>query len=229
MKWVSLLANLDIALNAVEIMVKRKKGYGLQPTEKNLLLSPLKGVESLEEELEKLTLSQQDVFKSLYGSALYGFFHCAADGYEFVPATRIKQEFGKTLEENYASACTTTCFMRFAKTYWTFKILTFDARLTSQRLLLSVLLEKIELDISGLFFPTPSAYTFSIPVEQREETQRKFILESGANINVAEFMAGNPILQQQHRKGQSKTGCLGVLLLIRAISISLCLIIVMII
>jgi len=88
-KWVSLLANLDIALNAVEMMVKRKKGYGLQPTEKNLLLSPLKGVESLEEELEKLTLSQQDVFKSLYGSALYGFFHCAADGYEFVPATRI--------------------------------------------------------------------------------------------------------------------------------------------
>jgi hypothetical protein len=225
---VSKLSNFDIALNAIEEMVRRKRGYGLQPTEKNLLLSPQKGMGSFEDELGKLSSEDQDLFGVLYMSALYGFFHCAAHGYAFVPATRIKQEFGKTLEENYASAYTTPAFMGFATSYWTLKIITIDERSTDDRLWLHVMLGKLEFDISSLFFPTPSSLNFSIPAKQREETQRMFLLESGASINIEEFIAGNPILQQ-HKKRQSSTGCLVVLLAIGAIAISMCLVIVIMI
>lgn len=222
---------LETCMKSLEEMVRRSRGHLLSIEEKNLLLTPLEDYNSLDEAIERLSPSQQDTFIKLYESTINGFFFCAADGYEFVSSSGIKERFGKTLEENYASAHTTPAFMRFATAYWTLKILTsmlHDITITKGRLYLNLLLQKLELDIASVFFPTSSQLTLSIPVAQREEQQRRLILESGAKFDIEEFISGNPILQQ-HTQAQSRSGCLGILLAIIGIGVSLLVVIVLVI
>ena len=56
----------------------------------------------------------------VYENILKGFFHCAAKGLTFVPEEIIIDRYGKSVEQNYPEA--NNEFLKFAKTYWTLKI-----------------------------------------------------------------------------------------------------------
>mgnify|MGYP001566097940 CR=1 FL=1 len=124
--------------------------------------------------------------QALYETFLRGYLYLAAKGETFASPAEIKAQFGKTLKENYPEANDT--FLRFATTYWTFRLClggeveseamvwlrdkVEDAALggsLQEQPLVSMLLSALEVQISGLFFPTPGR--LSVEPEEREATQ----------------------------------------------------------
>jgi len=126
----------------------------------------------------------------IYGNIFKGFFHCAAKGLAFVPEERIIERYGNSLERNYPEASNE--FLRFAKTYWTLKIILGD--LTDSgglECLGGHFLAKLEGDIGPVFFPYPGIIISPL---MREKSQRQLIEKSGADINIKKLIEGNPIL-----------------------------------
>ena len=126
----------------------------------------------------------------IYEAMFKGFFHCAAKGLAFVPETKVANRFGHSPKENYPEA--NESFLKFAKTYWTLRVLEFDLMDYDWEWIGARLLAKLEQDIGPVFFPFPGLQ--KITPTQREESQRELISKSGADINIDEFMTGNPIL-----------------------------------
>ena len=127
----------------------------------------------------------------IYENILKGFFHCAAKGLTFIPKEIIIERYGKSVEQNYPEASNE--FLKFAKTYWTLKILVDNLIKSGETDCLGVhFLGKLEQVISPLFFPFPGPTT--IPTETREKHQRELLKASGANIDIEKFIEGNPIL-----------------------------------
>jgi len=144
--------------------------------------------------------------KELLELAIDGFFHCAARNITFTELSRIEEfcgrtleenypgvsplalgwslECGRTLEENYPGASPT--FMKLARTYWTFKLILIEC--TQEPSVCATLLGIIDINFAGLFFPTPG---ISPPKELREETMRTLIEQSGAELDVEDFIRGN--------------------------------------
>lgn len=173
--------SLQQAIEALRQMLDRV-GQSLDDRQQQLLL---KADNELEEaELESLRPLIKPMWK--------GFFYCAAEGHAFLPPQLIKEKFGYSLEENYPAA--SASFLRFATTYWTFKLVQSELLPTHQEKFLTQLLSKFETDIASVFFPTPGPMT--IPARQREEAQRELIRESGAPIDIEDFIRGNPMLRQ---------------------------------
>jgi hypothetical protein len=196
---------LESAFNGLHELL-RQEGTILSEREKFILM---KKVDL--DDITKIDISEEDkeLLADLYTNIFNGFFKCAADGYEFTPENRINKWFGGiSLKENYPDP--SEAFIRFAKTYWTFKRIWRDLSEGYNNLIIFKLLSKLEIDIATVFFPTPGPWT--IPVEKREQAQRQLILESGANIDVDEFISGNPILR--YYKSTKRSGCLGVILTI---------------
>lgn len=139
-----------------------------------------------------------------------GFFKCAAGGYEFVPESRIKEKFGRSLQENYPDAG--DAFMRFARTFWTLKLVEIDLREHYDLVLFKVISEMNNDYIGRVFFPNrpDSKVQMGSKMESREEIEREWIVKSGAPINVDEFLSGNPIIRDS--KLAANRGCLGVVL-----------------
>lgn len=142
----------------------------------------------------------------IYDAIFRGFFDCAAKGLALVPEKKVTERFGVTIQENYPEA--NEVFLRFAKTYWTLRVLTYDLMESDIEWIGAHLLGKLEQDIGPVFFPFPGSVKIS--PSQREKFQRQLIEESKADINVEEFIKGNPILL---RDRASRRGCLGIFLL----------------
>jgi hypothetical protein len=117
--------------------------------------------------------------------AIDGFFHCAAKNLTFTNIGRIRQFFGRTLEEAYPGASPT--FMQLARTYWTFKVLLNESMPASS--VIVGLLQAIDILFAGVFFPTPGP--FGRPKEERQKTMCVLIQQSGANLDVEDYVRGN--------------------------------------
>ncbi len=135
--------------------------------------------------------------------ALKGFFLIAAEGEPFVPPARIKERFGKSLNENYPEAGPS--FLRFATTYWTLKLVLEDLVLCdesargSQRIL-----ELVEEFVRTLFFPTLGP--LKIHSLRREQAQREVLSQVDA-FDIDDFVVNNPILIRD--RVSERSGCLG--------------------
>lgn len=135
--------------------------------------------------------------QALYERILRGYFYLAAEGKTVVSPTEITAQSGRTLRENYPEA--NDIFLRFANTYWTFR-LWLDDKVRDNPLgdslqgqpVVSMLLSALEVQISGLFFPTPGP--LSVEPEEREATQRQVFKTLGVPIDIKAFIIGNPIL-----------------------------------
>ncbi len=126
-----------------------------------------------------------------FPSALWsGFFQCAAEGYSFADPARIRLTFGQTLAQRCPRA--TPTFLRFATSYWTLKIIIDDLWRLDQALpgttttVLAQLLARLETDVASVFFPSPGP--IRIPRFLRVRRQRKILAQSGAAIDIEEFL-----------------------------------------
>ncbi len=147
------------------------------------------------EEIEQYNKRLSEIYHAMF----YGFFHCAAVGFVLVPENRIAEKFGHSIKDNYPEA--NEVFLRFAKTYWTLRVLTYDLMEKDMEWIGAHLLGKLEQDIGPVFFPFPGRAKIAPSI--REETQRELIQESGATIDIEEFITGNPILIRD-RKSESR-------------------------
>jgi len=126
----------------------------------------------------------------IYGAISRGFFHCAAKGLVLVPEKKVTERFGNSIEDNYPEA--NEVFLKFARTYWTLRVLVYDLMENDMEWIGAHLLGKLEQDIGPVFFPFPGPA--KIALSKREKFQRQLIEESRADIDIEEFMKGNPIL-----------------------------------
>jgi hypothetical protein len=121
--------------------------------------------------------------------AMAGFFHCAAASRTFADVGRVRAYYGRSLEEAYPGA--TPTFMKLARTYWTFKVVLVDCGPGSSMCV--KLLWAIDETFRSVFFPTPGPA--SVSKSLRETTMRDFIVSSGAQLDVDDYIRGNYYLQ----------------------------------
>jgi len=134
-------------------------------------------------------------------AVLKGFFDAAASGHALVPLSLIEKRFGRTLEENYPEAG--EAFLRFARAYWSLKMVTDSQADTSWAYQCLLQIERI---IGPLFFPFPGPAV--VDPARRESDQREILREFGAKIDIEDFISHNPILIRD-RGGRKGGGCLG--------------------
>lgn len=128
------------------------------------------------------------------------FFSKAARGETFGPISKVESNFGRTLEENYG--LTEGPFLNLARSYWTYRFEVDDYFMSKKgfEYILDGILRQVEINIAGLFFPTPGSVT--PPVEKRMENQRQFLKEFAPTIDVEKFLLENPILKwESSRQG----------------------------
>ena len=128
------------------------------------------------------------------------FFNKASCGEPFGSVDRIKERFGRSLEENYG--LTEGPFIDLAKAYWTFKLEVEDLVKDYPYIGLSEVLKIIEVDVASVFFPTPGPLT--TPLKERVEAQRKMLSTLAPKMDIERFFAESPLLKPKHRSGQGK-------------------------
>lgn len=148
------------------------------------------------DQTQRKTLRESGLGQELYDALFQGFFKCAEQGYTFTELEKVEQRFGKTLEENYSGA--SEDFLRFAKTYWTFKLFALDSEGDYWGTFLSALFKHLEEAIAAVFFPTPGPA--SVAVDKREAKQRELLKTYTTQIDVDAFIEGNPILKAERRQ-----------------------------
>ncbi len=163
--------------------ILRCSGRSLSQTQRELLTR----------KADSLNDTDEAKLKDLYDALWRGFFSCAAQGWTFTTPSRIKETFGRSTEENYPTA--NKIFLKLATAYWTFKLSIQGLLPRYSDLAVSQLLSQFELEFASVFFPTPGPAP--APQHLREQTQRELIKQSGAPIDVEDFIRGNPILQSQ--------------------------------
>lgn len=136
------------------------------------------------------TDSEKQYMQEIKRAAIDGFFHMAAKDQVFCPLERVTTYYGRTVQQAYPG-CSRT-FYKLTQTYFTFKVeliaLAHDSSLCSG------LLRGIDLDFSGVFYPTPGPLGHA--GAQREVAMRTLILESGAPLDIEDFIRGNPYLRR---------------------------------
>jgi hypothetical protein len=100
--------------------------------------------------------------------------------------------------------------------YWTLKVWVVDHR--GPFTVAAFLLHGLEEQIASVFFPTPGPA--KIQARMREETQRQLLAEHGVQIDVEDFIAGNPILLRD-RKAASSGCAASVVLLVTIAAVAL--------
>jgi hypothetical protein len=166
------------AKNALEILVVNGGGH--------LSNYDLEMFKEEPSEAEKYIARRGEIYESIFK----GFFHCAAKGLTFVPEEKIIERYGNSIKKNYPEASNE--FLKFAKTYWTLKIILDDLTDSGElECLGGHFLAKLEGDIGPVFFPFPGIIISPLT---REKSQKQLIERSGANINIEKFIEGNPIL-----------------------------------
>jgi hypothetical protein len=124
----------------------------------------------------------------------------------FGDVARVKERFGRTLEENYGVV--PGPFLSLARAYWTFKLELEDLLSHQSRPLLTEILRRVEVDVASVFFPTPGF--LSIPVAKRRAAQRAILQQYAPGFDVERFLAESPILQIEAQR--QRPGCLGLVL-----------------
>ena len=147
----------------------------------------------------------------IYEAIFYGFFHCAAKGIVLYQEKRVAEKFGNSIEDNYPEA--NEVFLKFARTYWTLRVLIYDLIEDDMEWIGAHLLAKLEQDIGPVFFPFPGPA--KIAPSKREKTQREILQQVNANIDIEEFIKGNPILIRD--KGPSVWRQPKILLIVKSI------------
>jgi len=134
--------------------------------------------------------AEKDRMRAIKDAAIPGFFHMAAKDQVFCPLERVTAYYGRTVQRAYPG-CSRT-FYKITNTYFTFKVELIA--LGQEPSLCSGLLRGIDLDFSGVFYPTPGPLAH--PAAQREAAMRAVILASGAPLDIEDFIRGNPYLRR---------------------------------
>jgi hypothetical protein len=153
----------------------------LSSTEQSMLLR----------EISESDQEQMSVVSRTYDVFGKHFLNKATNGETFGSIERVKQKYGKTLEQNYRLK--PGPFLSFAKTYWTYKIEVDDLSSQFTGLALTRILSEVERDIGSLFFPMPGIQF--IPNEERRKTQTEFLRQLAPEIEIERFMRENPFLR----------------------------------
>ena len=185
-KTENLLNLISLILNAA--------GAKLNEKDKKILFSP-----KSPEEIKNLSDEQKKSLGKFYDNLFKGYILLAIKGYEFTKVDRIKEKFGRSLEENYPEA--SESFLKFAKVYWTFQIHLLKDFNGSTDYLAYLYLTDLHAKISSVFFPMPGPST--IPSSIREKTQREILKDF--DIDIEDFIKGNPILIRDRQK---RFGCI---------------------
>lgn len=149
---------------------------------------------------EPLSPEQEQLAEETFKVLMRYFFSKASCGEPFGPLHRIRERFGRSLEENYG--LTEGPFMDLAKTYWTFKLEVQDLVKDDPYMGLSEILKDIEVSVASVFFPTPGPHT--IPLEERVEKQREMLSTLAPKMDIERFFAESPLLKPKHGFGQGK-------------------------
>lgn len=152
-----------------------------------------------------------DRLAQLYEAVFRGFFSCAAKGVALYPEHKVTERFRNTIEDNYPEA--NEVFLKFARTYWTLRVLIYDLMEDDMEWIGAHLLAKLEQDIGPVFFPFPGPA--KIAPSKREKTQREILQEVNADIDIEEFIKGNPILIRD--RGSSVWGRPKILFIIKSL------------
>ena len=138
----------------------------------------------LVKEADMIAEDEINQIKTLYDTAINGFFFCASQDVIFEDLSKIVDFYGSPLEHAYPGVSKT--FMKLARTYWTFKVVLNECKPDSS--VCFALLQEVDINFAGLFFPTPGV---SPPKELREETMRTIIEQSGADLDIEDYIRGN--------------------------------------
>lgn len=194
-------------MNAEKWVLEVSKAY----QSVGLAFPPDKKTSLLAELPERSTETQKEMVAEALDVMTRYFFKKASNGETFGPLSRIKEQFGRSLEENYGLS--SGPFINMAKTYWTYKLEIGDLFPEYHSIILSQMLLQLETNIASLFFPTPGPAT--IPLSQRKEGQQRVLQEYAPTIDAKRFLSENPILQASTGRG----GCLGTLIVLMLIPI----------
>lgn len=163
---------------------------------------------------ELASAQQQHVLEVIQIFTRY-FFKLVLTGELFCPIEKIRSEFGKSLEEVYDLK--NGPFLNLARTYWTFRIeLDQDQYSSSNRYipLLFPILRTVEMNISGIFFPSPGPKTMS--AAQRAMRHEQVLKEYAPQIDARRLISESPII-----KAESARGCLSIILIVPFVTILL--------
>jgi hypothetical protein len=145
---------------------------------------------------EHLTTSEADRL-SVLGAAMYqGLFDAATDGLPLTAVVTVRKWYKSDVIDNYPEANET--FIKFATTYWTFKALVRELRLSYPNFLLTQLMDIVDGEFYPLFFPYDGPV--AIDPGRRARDQARFLRRFAPRIDVAEFQAGNPILLRDMKR-----------------------------
>lgn len=149
----------------------------------------------------------------IFDAMIAGFMVSASKGEMFVSEENITRELGKPIAQNYPEASAT--FLKFAKTYWSLRVLVSQLHRGEDGLISFIggrLLGALEGEIGPLFFPFPGPN--KVPPAEREQVQREVLsgfvnFSDDINIDIEDFIRGNPILIRDRQGARSGGGCLG--------------------
>jgi len=147
------------------------------------------------EEVKTLSDEQKKSLGKFYDNLAKGYILLAIKGYEFTKVDRVEKKFGSTMEENYPEA--SKSFIKFARTYWTFQIHLLENFTGLKDFLAYSYLADLHAIIASVFFPMSGPAT--IPSNEREKTQREILKD--LDIDIEDFMKGNPILIRDRQRG----------------------------
>ena len=122
-------------------------------------------------------------------------FKKALMGETFCDPSKIRKEFGETLEQRYN--VTPGHYLNFAYTYWTLRLQLDEDQNRQPKEhvpLFFPILRTAEMNISGSFFPSGGQVS--------AENQKQILREYAPEINIEKFLSDNPLLAK-------KSGCLG--------------------
>jgi hypothetical protein len=189
--------NIDQWIRQVSEAYK-SAGLELSNSKRSILLSDIKSLEG--------DTPSKEILSEVSHIMIHFFFKKATHDQTFGPLSRVKERFGKSVEENYGMS--QGPFMKMANAYWTYKLEVNDLFPANHNLALSQVLLTVENDIASVFFPTPGP--MEIPVSRRREAQRQLLKEFAPEVDIDKFLSENPILRANESKGG---GCFGIAIL----------------
>jgi hypothetical protein len=139
------------------------------------------------------TPEQKKLYFDTMEMLLRYFFKKAAKGKIFGAVDRIKNELGKSVEENYGVS--SGIFVDVARTYWSYKLETQDLGPKESKTIIGGLLSQTERTIAGTFFPFPGPIQDSYLIAERIKDQREILAEFAPEIDIENFLAENPMLK----------------------------------
>ena len=141
-----------------------------------------------------------------------GFFELAASGHEFVPADRIKQDFGRSVKDNYQGA--SQFYLNLATTYWTLKIVQRQLFLSNSNDPVFKVLSWLEENVGALFFPSPG---LTVPAEVREAAQVDLLKKVGV---FGRMESNQPVATMYPALHKPAAGCLSLLGVVLFVAVS---------